>query len=142
MHILVRLLISRASPAPIVEYSHPSLLPSLLAGVPLPTVFCVCCCHDGCARDLRDSGSSSWLRPVKGTAEELRQAAAGCVPVPEEPDQPGAEVLLRPVSVSWPPVHTPQGLLCSKPWEQAGGDALCPPLPSWHVQALQEVQSI
>lgn len=50
--------------------------------------------------DLCDLPPSLWLRPVKGPAEELRQAAAGCPPVSEEPDQPGEEVLLRPVSVA------------------------------------------
>jgi hypothetical protein len=37
---------------------------------------------------------SFWLRPVEGTAEELQQPAAGYLPIPEEPDQPGEEVLL------------------------------------------------
>lgn len=48
----------------------------------------------GHASDLYDFLSSSWLRPVKGPAEELWQAAAGCPPVSKEPDQPGKEVLL------------------------------------------------
>lgn len=83
--------------------SHPFLFPLLILLVPRPIVggfWCVCCCQDGHAGALCDFVSSSRFRPVKGPAEELRQAAAGCPSVSEEPDQPGEEVLLRPVSVS------------------------------------------
>lgn len=80
--------------------AHPFLFPSS-SGVPCHCsgcgFGCARCCPDAVLCDLR---SSSRLRPVNGPAEELRQAAAGCPPVSEEPDEPGEEVLLRPVSVA------------------------------------------
>ena len=85
------------------------LFPRLVL-VPRPLVFpwwgwCGCCARAGHVGDPSHFVCSSWLRPVKGPAEELRQAATGCPPVSEEPDQPGEEVLLRPVSLSASSVH-------------------------------------
>lgn len=81
-------------------WPHRFLFPLLFSWCPHGGCWCVCCAQDGRAGDPSHFVSSSWFRPVKGPAEELWQAATGCPPVSEEPDQPGEEVLLRPVSLS------------------------------------------
>lgn len=106
--------------------AHPFLFPSSSSSSGVPChcsgcgFGCVRCCPDAVLCDLPSSSpSSSRLRPVNGPAEELRQAAAGCPPVSEEPDEPGEEVLLRPVSVAR---HQGRalGLPSSRPRQQPG----------------------